>query len=920
MASIFTYETEPPRVSSPWLSVAGSSAPSPSRSVGHKREASNALQPTLLKDYGVTKLQAEPQEGPTEYKLHLLLRPRRAYSSTSTGKAVAGSQQAGPNEPSPSSEGAISTTLPSQESRQNRLQQLTTQLLWRLQQSSPFHSSSTSDLVIPQFPETECENGAAVQPRKLVPGLEESQGALYEIGVSDNGTFVGLTQDELDESLRNLNAMAASLGCIVNVLRKVAVGQCEWLESDSERADDPLNRCATTRYHERLWVAEALVAPDLTSRVVSSTGAWENHEPRKRPPTGDHYVETGLSHIVPAQPLKQLRVTLTGPTTSGKSSLLGTLSTATLDNGRGKSRLSLLKHRHEMVSGITSSVAQELLGYSKPAVPGDPVKVINYASGNVTSWNDIHASADEGRLVFFSDSAGHPRYRRTTVRGLIGWAPHWTALCVAADDCERAPVTAGGTSTAQDVLGTTGTGVDLSKAHLELCLKLKKPLIIVITKLDLASMTGLRQTLAKLLSAIKAAGRTPVMLPPDRSKAVVDTDLGTISPTDEVAVQRVLGGMNPVDPKTVVPIIMTSALKGTGIRLMHALLNGLPTPPTPTSNDFNGPVLNPEQPSCLFHIEDTFAFSNPQWADDSGVGESLQFDGLVVAGHMRFGHLAIGSRVVVGPFPAYSEDSSPAAYQGPHSTSIQAKSDGDASCGLGTSLPYPSSLEVPDMTARKRTSTSVAAGEWHNFHIVSIRNLRFPTPRLEAGQVGTIGIVLDSPPSARPHADQPVASRIRKGMVLAIPSHHMIQTCHTLQAASVFTASFEDNDINSLTPGSLVVIYIASIRTSARVLRLSAHTSSADTTDSQKPHDDDIFGLSDMLDAEESDVPPSASGSDGRTDVVLELLTTREWIELGSQVLIMPGGGQGLYYGSERGEKGVAGLEGFVGRVIEIVE
>ena len=114
---------------------------------------------------------------------------------------------------------------------------------------------------------------------------------------------------------------------------------------------------------------------------------------------------------------EQLRITLTGPTTSGKSSLLGTLSTATLDNGRGKSRLSLLKHRHEIVSGVTSSVAQELIGYKDR-------EVFNFASGNVTSWTDIHAAAENGRLVFVSDSAGHPRYRRTTVRGLVGWAPH----------------------------------------------------------------------------------------------------------------------------------------------------------------------------------------------------------------------------------------------------------------------------------------------------------------------------------------------------------------------------------------------------------------------------------------------------------------------------------------------------------------
>jgi len=65
---------------------------------------------------------------------------------------------------------------------------------------------------------------------------------------------------------------------------------------------------------------------------------------------------------------------------------------------------------------------------------------------------------------------------------------------------------------------------------------------------------------------------------------------------------------------------------------------------------------------------------------------------------------------------------------------------------------------------------------------------------------------------------------------------------------------------------------------------------------------------------------PVLFGSDGVIDVSMDLITNKEWIELGSQVLVMPGGGGGLYAGSERGEKGVAGLEGFVGRVIEVID
>ena len=49
----------------------------------------------------------------------------------------------------------------------------------------------------------------------------------------------------------------------------------------------------------------------------------------------------------------------------------------------------------------------------------------------------------------------------------------------------------------------------------------------------------------------------------------------------------------------------------------------------------------------------------------------------------------------------------------------------------------------------------------------------------------------------------------------------------------------------------------------------------------------------------------------------LEFLSSREVIEEGDRALIMPGG-PGLH-GGERGEKGVASLEGYVGEVIEVM-
>lgn len=54
--------------------------------------------------------------------------------------------------------------------------------------------------------------------------LQEGEGeAIYEIGVEDNGIFVGLTREELDSSLSTLNVMASKLGAHTTLLRRHVV-------------------------------------------------------------------------------------------------------------------------------------------------------------------------------------------------------------------------------------------------------------------------------------------------------------------------------------------------------------------------------------------------------------------------------------------------------------------------------------------------------------------------------------------------------------------------------------------------------------------------------------------------------------------------------------------------------------------------
>ena len=63
------------------------------------------------------------------------------------------------------------------------------------------------------------------------------------------------------------------------------------------------------------------------------------------------------------QQFLDVRVAVVGPMDAGKSTLLGVLTQGELDNGRGRARLNLFRHLHEIQSGRTSSIGHEILGF-----------------------------------------------------------------------------------------------------------------------------------------------------------------------------------------------------------------------------------------------------------------------------------------------------------------------------------------------------------------------------------------------------------------------------------------------------------------------------------------------------------------------------------------------------------------------------
>ena len=895
MASIFTFDPDPPRVASPWRQPRRLSLESPLTA----ENVALDTPPTKDKlDHRITKLEAEPQEGPVEYKLHLLLRPRRTLSASSTVLQVVGSCQPNPKIANKVAHSNATTAplpslpAPTSQSKHNRLQSLTTQLLWRLQQSSPFHSPAKSDLVIPNIWATKEKLLAPDGPTTLLPGLEESQGALYEIGVSDDGTLVGLTSDELEESLSTLNIMASSLGCKVDVLRRVMVGSCQWTE---ERHHHP--KPLDIVHDEPLWVAEAQVTPILEYRNQGAFSA----KPGIRGPT-TFRTNAALANTVPSDAShlpEQLRVSLTGSTTSGKSTLLGTLSTSTRDNGRGKSRLSLLKHRHEISSGVTSSIVTELIGYQHNSLV-DGTNVVNFATGNVSSWNDIHSACDVGRLVVLTDSAGHPRYRRTTVRSLMSWAPHWTMCCVAADDDEHNTGKTGATASSREVLGSTGAGIDLTRSHLELCLRLDLSLVVVITKLDLASSLGLRKTLKKILTILKSASRQPVVLSTNQSPQTCQ-QLHWVSEADQREVTDVVNRMRRCLPVDVVPIVLTSAVTGAGICQLHALLRQLPIPcadvrsnPSQTKHD------TASEPQSLFHIDEVFTTSDA--SSIALLDGSRSINGHILSGHLSYGTLDVGETLFVGPF---SNDPDVEIFGDPKK--LRAKSY--------PVLKGPSTLGAKSHNSKRHSLENLAGSDlgapinesyldhlvWRKVRIISLRNLRLPVRQLQAGQVGTVGVTYEDFES--PFIDETItrvrqSARIRKGMVLLRGSSDYMQ--ETPSSYQGFKAVFDSDRVAALPIGSSVIVYINSIRAPAKIL--------AGNDPPEATLQDDIFSFDDTEAGNSQNVRTAERYPASRkVELAFGFLASREWFERGSEVLVMP----------ERADAGGVGLEGFAGVIRE---
>ena len=275
-----------------------------------------------------------------------------------------------------------------------------------------------------------------------------------------------------------------------------------------------------------------------------------------------------VREINPVQ-YSDVKVTVCGSVDTGKSTLIGVLTTGKYDDGRGKARLSIFNHKHEIDSGRTSSIAQHIMGF-------------NAWGGEITgSWPEIVRKSN--KIISFYDLAGHKKYLKTTINGLTTSFPDLAIIMVGAN------------------MGVTV----LTREHLFLCISLKIPIIILVSKVDICKnrQNILKETLSKIKRILKfpQVRKVPYIISSEEDVITAATNLKNNS---------------------VVPIFKISNVTGLGIENLKTFLSLIP-------------VKKKQQNTEVELLVDTIF--------------NIKGIGVVLGGHLLSGEVKINDILKLGP-------------------------------------------------------------------------------------------------------------------------------------------------------------------------------------------------------------------------------------------------------------------------------
>ena len=289
-----------------------------------------------------------------------------------------------------------------------------------------------------------------------------------------------------------------------------------------------------------------------------------------------------------AEELVELRIAVIGNVDAGKSTMLGVLTKGGLDDGRGKARVNLFRHKHEIESGRTSSVGMEIMGFDSKGRPVHNAAGPGQEPGRKMSWEEVCARSS--KVISFIDLAGHERYLKTTVFGMTGCLPDFVMLMV----------------------GANAGLIGMSKEHLGIALALSVPVVVCITKIDMTPAHVLETTLKQLTKILKSPGC--------RKAPVFVNDMG-----------QVVESALRLETERICPIFQISNVTGLNLDLLRNFLNILPQAST-----------------AKFQVNQPFEFQISDIFSVPFVGTVVS--GVVLAGSCKVGDTALLGPDSLGQF------------------------------------------------------------------------------------------------------------------------------------------------------------------------------------------------------------------------------------------------------------------------------
>jgi GTPase len=291
--------------------------------------------------------------------------------------------------------------------------------------------------------------------------------------------------------------------------------------------------------------------------------------------------------------IEEISIVICGPVDAGKSSLVGVLTTGELDDGRGKARKSVFHHNHELETGRTSSISQNVIKYQ---INDNKIHLINTKVNRKIEPRVIipngldDMNADYDKVVSLIDLAGHEKYLKTTVHGITGMFPDRGIVVIGAN-----------------------TGITkLTREHIGLLLCVRIPFMIIITKIDMAPeqiYLDLQNTLKKLLQRNA----------PDKILHFINNDNHS---NNELTNNYIKMIANP----DIVPVISISNKNGYNINNLHKIIYKIPP---------RDKFINQSSKGTIVYLDGNF---------------SVPGIGLVVSGVIKEGTIKVKQKMFMGPY------------------------------------------------------------------------------------------------------------------------------------------------------------------------------------------------------------------------------------------------------------------------------